>query len=284
MADGVDLPYASALQSEKGRQQVVDALKVVKNELAAQSLIEMLNENDKIVNRLKKTIRAYVGEDNPTMKLLTGIPGCGEVTAWTILAFTDDIKKFATPKKYAAYCGLVPWVKDSNQTVCHGSITKRGPAELRTAMVEIVMGLLRQKEKYLSWRLMERYGRIKRGKGSGKAIIATARKISKVVWHMLTHNEPFNTSLMADKKAAEKARQMSDKATAQNNTAVEESAAKNNGVVEKTNAQTTPAVTLAKKAAKISDKISDTKNIIVVAATSTAAAKHRKKPSPKRRL
>ncbi|MDR1319055.1 MAG: hypothetical protein LBJ90_05475, partial [Treponema sp.] len=30
---------------------------------------------------------------------------------------------------------MVPWVQDSNETVRHGKITKRGPEELRTALV-----------------------------------------------------------------------------------------------------------------------------------------------------
>ena len=40
-------------------------------------------------------------------------------------------------------CGvlrLVPWVSDSNETVHHGKITKRGPQELRTAFVQLGHG------------------------------------------------------------------------------------------------------------------------------------------------
>ncbi len=42
------------------------------------------------------------------------------------------------------------------------------------------------------YRLMKRYAALKGTKGSGKAIIATARKLSHIVGHMLTNNEPFN--------------------------------------------------------------------------------------------
>ena len=46
---------------------------------------------------------------------------------------------------------------------------------------------------------MRRYEAMKRVKGSGKSIIATARKMSKIVWYMLTREEAFNIALMTDK-------------------------------------------------------------------------------------
>jgi hypothetical protein len=137
------------------------------------------------------------------------IPGCGEIGAWTIRAYTDDIKRFSSAKKYCAYAGLVPWVQNSNETVHHGKITKRGPRELRTALVQVVMGLRRMKGKTLSWRIMERYEVMKKGKGSGKAIIAAARKMATVIWNMLTEDVEFDLVKMVDRKLARKAEAMS---------------------------------------------------------------------------
>jgi hypothetical protein len=45
---------------------------------------------------------------------------------------------------------------------------------------------------------MERYEAMKTVKGSGKSIIATARKLSKIVWFMLTREEAFNVGYMTD--------------------------------------------------------------------------------------
>ena len=137
------------------------------------------------------------------------IPGCGEICSWTIRAYTDDIRRFASPKKYASFAGLAPWVQNSNETIHHGSITKRGPKELRTAMVQVVMGLRRMKEKTLFWRLMQRYEGMKKSKGSGKAIIATARKIAVIIWNMLTKDVEFDKGKMADQKLTKKSESMS---------------------------------------------------------------------------
>ena len=198
-----------SLQSKKGRKQVLDALKASDNGLVAQPLIEMIDRLEEEINGTEKHLRTMVKGDR-MVELLMTIPGCGEIGAWTIRAWTDDIKRFANSKKYAAFCGMAPWVQNSNETTHHGSITKRGPKELRTAMVQVVMGLRRMKKKTLTWRLMQRYEAMKKSKGSGKAIIATARKMATIVWNMLTEDVEFEVGLMIDQKLAKKSESMSE--------------------------------------------------------------------------
>ena len=76
------------------------------------------------------------------------IKGCVKISAWTIRAYTDDIARFSSAKKYATFCGLGSLIKNSNETITHGRITKRGPQELRTAYVQLVMGIRRCKKNY----------------------------------------------------------------------------------------------------------------------------------------
>jgi transposase len=188
----------ASLQSKRGRQRILDTLAGADNGLVVQPLfetIERLEENVKIIERELELLTA----NDRAVELLQTIPGCGPVTAWTIRAFTDDIRRFDSFKKFSAYAGLVPWVQCSNLTEHYGRITKRGPEELRTALVQLVLGIRRSK-KTLSWRIMERYSSMKKEKGSGKSIIATARKLSRIIWCMLTEDLPFDSSLMVDKR------------------------------------------------------------------------------------
>jgi len=188
----------ASLQSKRGRQRILDALAGADNGLVVQPLfetIDRLEENVKIIERELEVLTA----NDRAVELLQTIPGCGPVTAWTIRAFTDDIRRFDSFKKYSAYAGLVPWVQCSNLTEHYGRITKRGPEELRTALVQLVLGMRRSKKTF-SWRIMERYSSMKREKGSGKSIIATARKLSRIIWCMLTEDVPFDSSLMVDKR------------------------------------------------------------------------------------
>ena len=136
-------------------------------------------------------------KDDEMVKLLLTIRDCGKITAWIIRAYTEDISRFANSKKYAAFCGLVPKVKDSNETVHHGSITRHGPVELRTAFVQLFMGMRRCKDTK-SWRMMQRYEYMKKNKGSGKSIISGARKTAEteIVWALLTAKTEFDSAKM----------------------------------------------------------------------------------------
>lgn len=196
----------ATLQSKRGRQKILDTLKEADNELVVQPLFETIEQLEKSVKSIEAELEKLT-EGDRTVELLLTISGCGKISAWTIRAFTDDISRFASAKKYSAYAGLVPWVQNSNETIHHGKITKRGPEELRTALVQVVMGMRRCRTT-VSWRLMERYTELKRTKGSGKSIIATARKLSKIIWRMLSSDEEFNPVLMIDKKLARKADSM----------------------------------------------------------------------------
>jgi len=198
-----------ALQSKRGRKKVLDALKQRDNGLAAQTLIEIIDRLEGDVNQTEKELRELAKGDK-TVELLMSIPGCGEVSAWTVRAYTDDISRFSSAKKYASYAGLAPWVQNSNETVRHGKITKRGPEQLRTALVQIVMGMRRMKEKTLNWRLMERHEMMKRSKGSGKSIIATARKVAVIIWNMLTNEANFEVEKMTSRSLSKKAESMSE--------------------------------------------------------------------------
>jgi transposase len=206
-AEGMEDEKGS-LQSKRGRQRVLDALNGRENGLVAQPLFETIERLEEDVKGIERKLRSLVDGDR-MVELLMTIPGCGEICAWTIRAFTDDIKRYGSAKKYTAYAGLVPWVQDSNERVRHGKITKRGPEELRTALVQVVMGLRRMKAKTRAWRIMERYEAMKKSKGSGKTITATARKIAVIVWHMLSGDVEFDEGKMVDRELAKKSTEMS---------------------------------------------------------------------------
>jgi transposase len=219
-AEGMEDVKRGELQSKIGRQRTLDALKQCKSGPAAQTLIKTIDSLEEDVKSIEKQLRALAKGDR-MVELLMTVPGCGEICAWTIRAYTDDIRRFASPKKYAAYAGLVPWVQNSNETIHHGKITKRGPKKLRTAIVQVVMGLRRMAEKTQGWRLMQRYEAMKKNKGSGKTIIATARKLATIIWRMLTDDVEFDVSRMTDRELWLKSEGMSKRAKANADEAIE---------------------------------------------------------------
>jgi transposase len=214
VSEGLEDTKAS-LQSKKGRQQVQATLEKWDFGLAAQPLMNTIDSLSEHVKELEKQLWKRVEKDR-TVELLKTIPGCGNVCSTTIRAYVDDIKRFPSGKKFASYCGLVPWVQNSNETVHHGKITKRGPEALRTAIVQIVLGMRRCKKTTASWRMMEQYEAMKKTKSSGKAIIAAARKVAMIIWQMLTDDAEFDAGLMTDKKLEKKAKAMRAKAANNN--------------------------------------------------------------------
>ena len=187
-----------SLQSKKGRQKVLDTLSSHRDlVLEAQSvklMIEIIEQMSQSVKAIERQLSELTEDDEMVCRLMT-IRGCGKITAWIIRSYTEDIGRFASAKKYAAFCGLVPWVQDSNQSVRHGKITKRGPQELRTAYVQLVLGIRRCKDTS-GWRIMQRLDYMKKNKGSGKSIVAAARKMAQIVWALLTRRQDFDSEKM----------------------------------------------------------------------------------------
>lgn len=66
------------------------------------------------------------------------IPGIGEFFARLIDAEIDDVGRFRSAKKLAAYAGIVPSTYSSGGKTYHGRIIKQGNKWLRWAFIEAV--------------------------------------------------------------------------------------------------------------------------------------------------
>lgn len=196
------------LQSAKERRRVHSVLEAHNVAGAAvDPLFETIDRLSEEVKKIERVLSEMTAEDE-VVQLIRTIPGAGLITATTIRAFTDDISRFPTPQKYASFAGLVPWVQNSNETVHHGRITRRGPVELRTAFVQVLLGMVRNRRRTGTYRLVQRYDRMKRAKGSGRSIIANARVLSEIIWKMLTDGADFDEAKMMDPKLCRKAVEM----------------------------------------------------------------------------
>jgi transposase len=107
-------------------------------------------------------------------------------SAAILLSVIGDVNDFESEKKLESYFGVVPKVANSNETVNHGRITKRGSKLGRTTLVQCTLIAI----KYSPY-LRKFYDRKKAAKGAGKAIIATARKFLGIVYNTLKNNWMF---------------------------------------------------------------------------------------------
>lgn len=194
LAYGV-ITRVSQFQSVKSRNQILNNTENFALKKSLSVLFKTLNKMEKEINELEKDLADLTAHDKNVMLLRT-IPGVGIVNACTISAYTDDIRRFKDAKHYSSFCGIVPWVQSSNESAYYGRITKRGPKELRTALVQCVVAMVRLEEKTKDMRLIKSYHVLKEEKCSGKAIIATARKLSCIIYSMLSKGQPFNENML----------------------------------------------------------------------------------------
>ena len=118
------------------------------------------------------------------LPFLLQIPGLSVLGALTILAAIGHIERFPTAKKLVGYAGLGSRVHDSGQTRSTGKITKTGRRDLRRVMVDAAQAASRSHD---FWKA--ELARLEPRLGRNKAMVAIARKLLVVVWHVLTKRE-----------------------------------------------------------------------------------------------
>lgn len=125
------------------------------------------------------------------VRLLQTIPGVGAVTASAIAASVGDGHQFRNGREFAAWLGLTPVNKSSGGKERLGRITKMGDQYLRQLLVVGMTSLVRQTrshpERASKWltALLER-------KPARVATVAMANKTARIVWAVLTRNEPYS--------------------------------------------------------------------------------------------
>lgn len=182
---------AGLLNSKKGLKNVVEMTTDEENKMIIETIVSTIEKLSVQIKDIEGKLENMV-KDDKAVEILRSLPGTGLLSAITVRAYIDDIKRFSHFNKLSGYCGLVPWVSCSDQTQHYGKITKRGPVELRTAIIQMVLGMIRCKDERNN-RVMKAYRNMKKNKGSGKALVATARKFTKIIWSMLTNDEFFKT-------------------------------------------------------------------------------------------
>lgn len=138
-------------------------------------------ELDALDQRIAET--AY---QQPAVKLLMTLPGVDVTVAQTLIAALGDIARFPDADRAAAYLGLVPSTRQSGEHCYHGKITKQGASHARWMLVQAAQQVGRHPGP-----LGVFFRRLAKRKNRNVAVVATARKLVTIAWHMLKNNEPY---------------------------------------------------------------------------------------------
>jgi len=123
----------------------------------------------------------------PEIRRLMTVSGVNLICAASFLAAIGEPSRFMASRKLVAYLGLDPKVRQSGETPARsGRISKRGSASARWALVEAAWSVVKQPGPLRAF-----YERTRARRGHGKAIVATARKLTVLFWCMLTRGEDY---------------------------------------------------------------------------------------------
>ena len=124
---------------------------------------------------------------DPMVARLMTIPGIDAIAGISIVAAVGDFTRFDDPDKLVAYVGLNPRVRQSgNSAPVHGRISKTGRAHVRGVLVEAAWSASRAPGPLRAF-----YQRVKARRGFQKAVVATARKMTVLAWHLITKDQDY---------------------------------------------------------------------------------------------
>lgn len=125
------------------------------------------------------------------VKLLETLPGVKKQSAMQIVAETGgDMKAFESSCKLTGWAGLRPRNDESAGKLKNKAVTK-GNKYLRKILVQCAWAASRTKETFFK----NKFAQLCIRKSRKKALIAIARKLLVVVWHVLSEKKPFNSCM-----------------------------------------------------------------------------------------
>jgi len=183
-AHGINLPK-EAISGEKAFQEILGMKFDPLVEVELRVIVGQIRGLKESIAQLDKTIKSE-GSKLEGHANLKSIKGIGDLGATILLSVIGDVRNFEHVGKLAAYFGIVPRVNNSNESEHSGRITKRGTKLGRTALVQCSLIAMRYSPYLASF-----YHKIQARRGTGKAIIALAKKFLGVIYHTLKNGWVF---------------------------------------------------------------------------------------------
>ena len=184
-------------KAEELREALMGKLEVSAIILIRQSL-QIINQFNMRIEELDQEIRSRIASKPMDLKIAMSIPGIGIVSAYTILAEIGNYLDFETPEQLAMWAGIVPSVYQSADKLITGSITKQGSKHLRWILVQVAHAISHKK----GGKLKKFFLKIRAKKGHLVAIVALARKVLCILYHLLVNQEMYEEDGLAARKDA----------------------------------------------------------------------------------
>jgi len=194
ICDGQNIDHIVSKLTHNVRKKADQIKEIFRNEVPQYVLIRLktclkiIESIDEQISVLENEIFCYANKHhNREMDILMSCPGIGELSAATLIAEIGDLHDFSSGDKLASWLGVVPNVYQSADKYHNGRITKRGSRVARWILTQVAQSAARTKNSKLKMFFNRKVKTI----GFQKAIIALARKIVTIIWHLITNDEMY---------------------------------------------------------------------------------------------
>jgi transposase len=131
---------------------------------------------------------------DPLVQRLQTVPGVGLIVALTFRAQLDTIDRFRHAGQVSAAIGVVPREDSSAERRHRGHITKAGPRELRSLLVQAAWACWRS---HRSGPLRPWVEQLAQRRGKRIAVVALARRLSRVLYALWRDGTTFAPRILA---------------------------------------------------------------------------------------
>jgi transposase len=179
-------PSVSDLFGKKGRTWLAGVVLPVDERQTVQGCLRQLDFLGGEIELIDRALAEQALASKEICRLMT-IPGVGVTTAATVMATIGDVQRFATADRLVGYLGLDPRSRQSgNAPARHGRISKQGSSAARHVLVEAAWAAIKTPGPLRAF-----YQRVRARRGAQIAIVAVARKIAILCWHLLTTKQDY---------------------------------------------------------------------------------------------
>ncbi len=155
------------------------------------TVLYLQEKRDKLTEILVEMCQSSMVDD---LEILKSIGGIADVTGTVFLAELGDIRNFKSYKNVIAFAGLDPSIYQSGQHEGKSKISKRGNRHLRRVIFLMARCVVRSDNVFRAYFLKRKA----EGLAPMKALLATAHKLIRVIFAMLTNKTMYQKGVVKD--------------------------------------------------------------------------------------
>ena len=149
-----------------------------------ETLVHLQKRRDELTKALTKYCESTIVED---LRIVTSISGINNIMATALLAEIGQIGNYLSHKHLIAFAGIDPTVYQSGKYEGASRISKRGNRHLRRVIWLMTISVIHHNSIFKNYFLKRR----NEGQPFKKAVFATAHKLMRVIFAMLSKKTSF---------------------------------------------------------------------------------------------